>query len=82
VNQLIVGIFQKLVALDVLDVEVGVERKPVLVLAFILDAFLAEILFERFILLLDVLEQVVDGFLPSNVVESTIVDEGTCSTSS
>lgn len=69
-NELVVAIFKDFVTVDVLDVEMGVKSKPLLILAFIFDAFL-EILFQRVELLVNVLKEVVYSLLPPVVVVIT-----------
>jgi hypothetical protein len=54
-NELIVSVLQKLVALNVLNVKMGIKRKPLMVLALIFNTLFAEVFLERFILLLDIL---------------------------
>ncbi len=69
-DELVVAVLKDLVAVDVLDVEMRVKTKPLLILALIFDALL-EILFQWIELLVNVLEEVVNSLLPPIVVVIT-----------
>ena len=74
-DELIVAVFEDLVAVDVLDVEVGVKPEPLLILPLIQQlksansySLLVQVLVQRVELLVDILKQFVNSLLPKVII--------------
>lgn len=75
--ELVVAVFQNLIAVDVFDVEMGIKSEPLLVFALIFKlrksmaySLFVEIFVQRVKLLVDILEQLINSLLPEVIVIS------------
>lgn len=67
-HHLVIAVFEDLVALHVLDVEMGVKPEPLFVLPLVGDLIFGKILVKRIELFVDVFQEVVDPLLPHVVI--------------
>lgn len=65
---MVVAVFQYFVAVDVLDVEMGVESEPFFILPLIEESFFVDIFVERVELLVDILKQFINSLLPKVII--------------
>ena len=84
-HELIVAVFQNLIAVDVFNVEMSIESEPLLIFALIFQlnkskdyAFFVEISVQRIKLFVDVLEQLINSLLPEIIVISAGHPGGPC----